>query len=142
MDTPQPLVTVVIPAFNAERHIEQAMRSVLAQTHAHLELLVVDDCSTDDTCSRVQAVTREDPRAALHMLERNSGGPARPRNVGVSRAHGKFIAFIDADDVWHPRKLEIQLAVLRDTGAGFVSTEKCDTPFESHGECTEDVTEI
>lgn len=104
-----PRVSVVIPAYNAELFIAQAVSSVLAQTFADWELIVVDDGSTDDTASRV-APFLCDPRISLHR--KANGGPASARNAGIRLAMANFIALLDADDYWLPRKLERQMAVM------------------------------
>ncbi len=99
------LVSVVIPAFNAEAYIGGAVESVLSQTHQNLELLVVDDGSTDDTRDTVTRI--EDPR--LELLSQTNEGVSRARNEGLSRTKGPFIAFLDADDYWLPEKIATQL---------------------------------
>jgi teichuronic acid biosynthesis glycosyltransferase TuaG len=125
------LVSVVIPACNAGRYIGAALESVLAQTHARLEAIVVDDASSDDTVAEVQALAARDERIRLLRLDSNHGGPAHPRNVGVRSAHGEWIAFLDADDLWHPRKLEFQMRTLARTRARMCSTAMRD--FTSPG---------
>jgi teichuronic acid biosynthesis glycosyltransferase TuaG len=125
-----PEVSIVMPAFNAEDTVVQSIASVVGQTFGDWELLVVDDCSTDRTAERVRDIARTDSRVTLHVLERNSGGPAGPRNVGVDRASGAFLAFLDADDRWAPEKLSRQLefmkrekAVLSSTGYDVVGAD-------------------
>lgn len=108
----QPLVSVVVPAFNAARYVEAALRSVLAQDYRHLEVFVVDDGSSDDTVARAGAVARMDDRVQVVSLERNSGCPAVARNAVLARARGELVAFLDADDLWTPRKLSEQVAAL------------------------------
>ena len=117
------IVSVIIPTFNADEFIAETIQSVLTQSHTDLELIVVDDCSTDDTVKIVREISYSDPRLILIELAENYGGPAGPRNIGVSRAVGKWTCFLDADDLWHPSKLSIQLASLRKTGASFCCTQ-------------------
>lgn len=105
----EPRVSVVIPTFNRARFLPDAIRSVLRQTHRDIELIVVDDGSTDHT--REVLAGFDDARLCLVFIER-SRSPARARNVGVARATGQFVAFLDSDDVWLPEKLERQLAAL------------------------------
>jgi glycosyltransferase involved in cell wall biosynthesis len=100
-----PEVTVVIPAFNAGRTIAAALQSVWAQTYSDYEVIVIDDGSTDDTASQVA----EWSDRITYMYQPNRG-PAGARNEALRRAHGRFVAFLDADDVWLPRKLERQVA--------------------------------
>jgi len=111
---PCPIVSVVIPAFNAARHIEVCVRSALAQRFKNLEVIVVDDGSEDDTLALVRRLQEADLRVRLLALETNSGRPAVPRNAGIAIARGEFVAFLDADDIWHPWKLSDQLAVMLD----------------------------
>lgn len=104
-----PLVSIIMPAHNAERFIEAAIRSVLAQHYQHWELLVIDDASTDNTAERVQHF--QDERIRYHRVER-IGAPAGVRNIGLQRAQGEFIAFLDADDLYLPDALEILTSCL------------------------------
>ena len=97
-------VSVVIPAYNCGPWVAEAVASALAQTHPPAEILVVDDGSTDDTAAHLAAFG-----SAIRVLRQANGGAAAARNAGVAAAAGSFIAFLDADDVWHPRKLERQL---------------------------------
>jgi len=108
-----PLVSVVLPTFNRAATIERAVRSVLAQTFDDLELIVVDDGSTDDTAERIAAF--EDVRLRYVKLEKN-GGAAAARNVGIGEARGKWVAFQDSDDEWLSEKLEMQMKRLAETG--------------------------
>lgn len=107
-----PLVSVVIPAFDAERFIAGAVESVLSQTHANLELIVIDDGSRDDTPEIVRSVA--DPR--VQLVSGPNRGVTRARNDGLSRSRGEAIAFLDADDRWRPVKLERQLRAMREPG--------------------------
>ncbi len=118
-----PLVSVVVPSFNSERYIRQTIESVRRQTLTDWELLVVDDGSTDNSPATVEALAGQDDRIRLVRLGRNAGRPAVPRNVGVRAARGAYVAFLDADDLWHPQKLDIQLRHMRACGARFSSTE-------------------
>lgn len=100
-------ISVIIPACNAEKYLTQALQSVINQTLQPLEIIVVDDGSTDDT----QAVTKEARSSIRYVRQINQGaGPAR--NAGVQMAQGSLIAFLDADDIWEPDKLAKQMAVL------------------------------
>ncbi len=104
------LVTAVIPAYNASRYLTEAVRSVLTQTHAELELVVIDDGSTDDTVEVATAAFGGDPRARVHSFE-NIGLPGA-RSRGLDLAKGGLLAQLDADDRWLPDKLAKQVAVL------------------------------
>lgn len=103
-----PLVSVVVPAFNAEATLERTLRSVSAQDYARLEILIVDDGSTDSTAEIAARFCAAEPRARL--LRKQNGGVASARNHGIARAGGDFIAPIDSDDLWHPAKISHQVA--------------------------------
>jgi len=108
------LVSVIVPVHNASATIERTLRSVMMQTYAHLEIIVVDDGSNDNGPAIVERIGREDPRIIL--LRQSNKGVASARNLCITHAHGAFIAPIDADDIWNPRKIEKQIAVLEDGG--------------------------
>jgi teichuronic acid biosynthesis glycosyltransferase TuaG len=131
-----PSVSVVMPAYNAQHYIAATIESVLTQTFSDFELLVVDDCSKDSTAEIVAGYASRDERVRLIRLPKNCGAPAGPRNFGVRAAAGKWIAFLDADDIWHPRKLATQLQVLTDTAALFCSTQMLDFEDEKQLEFT------
>lgn len=107
MHSSEPLVSVVIPAYNAERTIRTTLISVLRQTASDFEVIVVDDGSTDGTSEIAGSLG--DPR--VRVLHQRNAGHASARNTGIADAHGKYVAVVDADDVWLPQKLERQLAV-------------------------------
>jgi len=114
-----PAVSVVMPAHNAVRFIGAAIESVLAQTHADWELIVVDDASTDGTSNRARAYAERDARVRYISTTHNVG-VAGARNLGLEMARGRYIAFLDSDDLWFPRKLELQVEFL-DSSQGSVS---------------------
>ncbi len=116
-----PTVSVVMPTFNNEAHIGAAIASVRAQTRGDWELIVVNDCSTDNTAAVVESFAEQDPRIRLMTLASNMGAPAGPRNLAAEAANGQYIALLDADDLWHPQKLDLQLNAVAATGARFVS---------------------
>ena len=107
-----PLVSVITPAWNAEEHIAATIGSVRAQTMADWEMLIVDDCSLDRTAAVVEKLAGEDRRLRL-IRRRQNGGPARARQAGLDAAGGRYIAFLDSDDMWLPSKLERQLAFMQ-----------------------------
>ncbi|QGP80133.1 glycosyltransferase [Sphingobium sp. CAP-1] len=104
------LISVVIPAYNAERWIARTLESVQAQTHSNLEILVVDDGSRDNSAAIVEQFAACDPR--IRLIRQPNGGVARARNTGWRQAKSDYIAFVDADDLWTPDKTERQLALL------------------------------
>jgi len=120
------LVSVVIPCYNAASFIGATLDSVLAQTYRQLEVIVVDDCSKDASVEIIRRYVGADSRVTLIQMERNAGAPAGPRNRGVRAARGDWIAFLDADDLWHSRKLEHQMAAIKATGARMCSTSMKD----------------
>lgn len=120
MDTNnQPLITVVMPNYNGHRFVEQSIDSVLAQTYKNFELIVIDDCSKDDSLQIIRAKSESDSRIKIIELRENSG-VANARNVGVKEARGEYIALIDNDDLWAIDKLERQLALAKNVGADIV----------------------
>lgn len=107
-----PLVSVIVPLFNAERTIETALRGLLAQDWTALEILVVDDASTDGSAARVAAMVEADPRIRLLTMARN-GGAYPARNAGLAAAGGAFVTVHDSDDWSHPSKIRLQVEALR-----------------------------
>ena len=102
------LVSVIMPAYNAEKYIGQAIESVQKQTYENWELLIIDDGSTDKTCELVNQKALEDSRICLHKNPENKG-VSYTRNRGVQLAKGEWIAFLDSDDMWQPEKLQKQI---------------------------------
>jgi len=117
-------VSAIITNYNNAPTVARAIQSVREQSFSDWELIVVDDASQDGSVGEIKSALRGEPRGRLEVMPVNSGGPGRPRNHAVTMARGRWVAFLDADDVWHPRKLEIQLAAARETGARFVSTRR------------------
>jgi glycosyltransferase involved in cell wall biosynthesis len=113
---PSSVVSVVMPVYNAEPWLRRSVESVLGQTHPSLELLAVDDGSSDGSWAMLEDCAAADARVRPIRLERN-GGVAAARNAGIAAATGDYIAFLDSDDWWHPRKLEWQLAQMAAAGA-------------------------
>ena len=114
-----PLVSVIMPAYNAEAFIEEAIDSVLSQSIADLELIVIDDCSRDNTCDVVLDFAKRDNRVRLIHNERNMG-VARTRNRGLEMCRGKYVALLDSDDYWKPMLLERMIARAEETAADIV----------------------
>jgi glycosyltransferase involved in cell wall biosynthesis len=101
----QALVSCIVPVFNGERYLREALDSILAQTYRPLEVVVADDGSTDGSAA-VAAAYGDRAR----WLSQPTAGPAATRNLGLRAARGEFVAFLDADDLWHPEKLSRQVA--------------------------------
>ena len=123
-----PEISVVIPAYNAEKFILNAVESVLAQTFRDFELIVVNDGSTDQTQRLLSGYTNE-----IKIVSKENGGLSAARNTGIATASGKWVAFLDADDRWHPEKLQKQFEVVKGQGeVGFCSTRA--VLVDEHGE--------
>ena len=115
-----PIVSVIMPAYNAERFIQTAIESVLAQTFQDFELIIVDDCSTDQTNDLICSYALKDARiVALQNAE--NFGVAATRNYAMSKARGEWIAFLDSDDLWRRDKLEKQMALIKEHPEAIVS---------------------
>ncbi len=109
-------ITVVMPVYNASSYLRETIDSVLQQTYEHWELLILDDCSTDDSLQIARAYEAQDVRIRVIPAEKNVG-VARVRNRGIQQASGTHIALLDSDDVWTSDKLERQMELVRRTGA-------------------------
>lgn len=121
-----PLVSVIIPAYNAGRTIDSALRSLFAQTFRDFEAIVIDDGSSDDTVERAAAWGE-----AVRVYSQPNGGPARARNTGIRLARGRLLAFLDADDLWLPTKLERQVRYFErypETGLLHTGAHVCSRP--------------
>lgn len=110
------LISIIMPTYNCGRFIKESIDSVLAQTYSNWELIIMDDCSTDDTKSVVH--TYNDPRIHYLSNEHNMGA-ALTRNRALREAKGRYIAFLDSDDLWMPEKLEKQIAFMETNGYAF-----------------------
>jgi len=134
----KPLVSVVMPAFNAEQFIEAAVNSVLSQTYSHWELLIIDDASQDASFRIIETLAKEDFRIKF-LQNKENRGTGIARNKGIRAAQGDFIAFLDADDLWKPQKLEIQLKLMQEQEVTvcFSSYEQIDEQGNSRNELIE-----
>ncbi len=115
------LVSIIVPVYNAGQYIEETIKMVCRQTYTQWELILVDDCSTDDGRKKMEAFCKKDARINLIHQKENQGA-AMARNVGLSYAKGRFIAFLDADDIWISEKLEKELHFMKEQNVGFVFT--------------------
>ncbi len=111
-------VSVIMPAYNGEKYIDGAMRSVIEQTYKNLELIVIDDGSSDRTSEIVMGIKSTDERVVY--LSQTNAGQGKARNTGIKVARGEFIAFLDQDDLWIEKKLERQIEALKETKADVV----------------------
>ena len=111
--SPSPtLVSIITPTFNCEKFIAETILSVQAQTYQDWELLIVDDCSTDKTVEIISSFQEKDSRIKYFYNTTNKGS-AISRNIALQNAKGKWIAFLDSDDLWHPEKLEKQIEFMK-----------------------------
>jgi teichuronic acid biosynthesis glycosyltransferase TuaG len=106
-------VSIITPSYDSSKYIASTIKSVLGQTYYNWEMLIIDDCSLDDSNSIVEKFIKNDSRIKLFKLDINSG-PANARNFGIERAEGEYIAFLDADDMWLPCKLEMQIKFMEE----------------------------
>ena len=130
------LVSIITPLYNGERFVAQTIESVLAQTYPHWEMIIINDGSKDNSEAIVQKYTEQDAR--IQLVSQPNAGSAAARNNGIRRASGRYIALLDADDLWEPFFLESQLHLMQKTGALLVygshkriddKNQECLTPF-------------
>lgn len=114
-------VSVITPSYNSEKYISETIASVRKQTYQDWELIIVDDCSTDNTCAIIEKNIKEDSRVKLIRQEHNAGA-AQARTRAMENATGRFIAYLDADDIWLPQKLEMQVKFMLEHNIGFSCT--------------------
>ena len=123
MNNPEELVSIIVPVYNAGIYIEETINSVRAQTYICWELILVDDHSKDDTLSVVKNYLASVNDERIRLIEKKTNeGAAAARNRGIDAAKGRYIAFLDADDLWMPDKLEKELAFMKKKQAAFVFT--------------------
>lgn len=122
------LVSVVMPAYNSAKYIRESVDSVLRQEYRNLELVIADDASNDDTLALVQEMARNDVRITVLPSESNQGAGAT-RNRAIQATRGRYLAFLDADDVWAPNKLQRQISFMQENTYAFT--------FTSYRMCTE-----
>lgn len=128
------LVSIITTLYESGDYIAKTIESVRAQTYSDWELVITDDCSTDDGPSIVESFAAQDSRIRLLRLECN-GGPGVARNNSIKNSEGQYIAFLDSDDTWMPDKLEKQLALMKKTGCGVVYSSylTCDSDDRING---------
>lgn len=115
-----PEISIIIPVYNGSEYIEETVNSVIAQTCTNWELIITNDGSTDQTGQILKALQDRDSR--ILVVTQQNGGMGKARNAAIAIARGEYLAFIDADDLWVPEKLDKQLAAMRDSGADLVYT--------------------
>ena len=122
------LVSVIMPTYNSGRFVAESIESILNQTYTHLELLITDDGSTDDTPQIIRSYEQKDSRIRYFAMSDNMGA-GHARNLSIELARGQYIAFCDSDDTWLPEKLEKQIA--------FMKKRQCCFCFSSYFICDE-----
>jgi teichuronic acid biosynthesis glycosyltransferase TuaG len=113
MLAPSPVVSIVMPVYNMAAYLPQAVDSVRTQTLPNWELIIADDASTDASLAIAKKYAARDPRIHVLSLPVNSRGAARPRNAALDHTNGRYVAFLDADDIWLPQKLERQISFMQ-----------------------------
>ena len=126
------IISIIMPNYNGAKYLQKSIESVINQTNADWELIIVDDYSTDESVSIINGKVEKDERIKLHILNENSGTPGVPRNKGLDTAKGDYIAFLDSDDIWHPQKLAIQLKFMLKHNSKFSFTNVL--PFSNDSE--------
>lgn len=124
------LVSIIMPSYNCGEFVEETIRSVQAQTYQNWEIIFMDDCSTDDTIRKMSAIRDKDKRIHLYQNIANLGA-AVSRNNALREAKGKWIAFLDSDDLWEPTKLEKQVTFMKENGYKFSYT--CYSEMDGEG---------
>lgn len=117
------MISIIVPAYRAEKVIGEAIDSVVAQTYPNWELLLVEDAGGDGTAEIIEEYVREHGESRIRLIRQpENGGAAKARNRGLREAAGRYIAYLDADDLWEPEKLERELRFMREKDAAFVFT--------------------
>ncbi len=132
-DTPE--VTIITPCYNSSRYITECIQSVLNQSFSDWEMIIVDDNSRDSTLDVISKVSSHENRIKVLELDKNVG-PSKARNIGFDNSNGKFIAFLDSDDIWYPEKLEYQVNYMNKNKYSFTYTyyDKVDENGKSLGQ--------
>lgn len=120
------LVSIIIPTYNAEFVLPRALSSIFNQTYKNIEILIVDDCSSDNTVELLKEFeSKQGERLKVFSTQKNSGGPATPRNIGLSHSKGEFVGFMDQDDFFLPNKIEDQVAFLVNNPSSYFVSGLC-----------------
>lgn len=128
METDFGLVSIIMPSYNSSKYIAKTIDSIVSQFYTNWELLITDDCSTDNTCEIIKGYAAYDQRIKLFVMEENKGAGVA-RNKSIEEAKGRYIAFCDSDDRWKPEKLEVQLR--------FMVENRVEICYSSYLKCNE-----
>lgn len=123
------MVSIIMPTYNSAQYVSESIKSIISQSYENWELLITDDCSTDDTMSIISAFSKQDNRIKIFKTPQNEGAGIA-RNKSIHEACGRFIAFCDSDDIWKSEKLSTQLS--------FMAANNVDICYSSYIECDED----
>ncbi len=115
------LVSIITPCYNSEKFIRQCIESIITQTYTNWEIIIVDDCSIDNSKYEIESFSKYDIRIKTFFLDKNIGA-AEARNIGIRHAKGEYIAFLDSDDLWKPQKLEKQISFMKTNNIAFSYT--------------------
>ncbi|PER82243.1 glycosyltransferase family 2 protein [Bacillus cereus] len=135
----KPCISIITPSYNASSFIKETIQSVQSQTYKNWEMIIIDDVSKDNTCELIKEEIKKDNRIRLIELQEN-GGAAIARNTGINCAKGKYIAFLDSDDLWLPEKLEKQVAFMQNNDLAFSFTSY--QIMDQDGNLTEKVVQV
>ena len=127
------LVSIITPSYNSAKFIKECIESVIAQTYTNWEMLIIDDCSRDDSYLLIKELAKQEWRIKYFLLDKNIGA-AGARNVAIRKAKGKYIAFLDSDDLWEPQKLEKQIS--------FMETEDIAFSFSTYQPMSDDESKL
>jgi len=124
MDKPTPLVSIIMPVYNSKKYVKESINSVVSQTYSQWELIIIDDCSKDNTYEFLFAEYSDNKKIKILQNNYNSGAGVT-RNKGLENAQGSLIAFLDADDLWLPEKLSKQVTFMNERSCAIVHTSYC-----------------
>ena len=113
------LVSIITPCYNSEKYLDECIKSVISQSYQNWELLIVDDNSSDNSSTIINSYSKNDDRIKPIFLKDNLG-PASARNMAISKSKGKYLAFLDSDDIWLPEKLKVQINFMKKNNYSFV----------------------
>lgn len=117
----QDVVSVIMPIYNASKFLDKTLQSIFAQTYKNIEIVLVDDCSKDNSAEIIKGYMSEHPEIVYHLQEKNMGA-GEARNKALELASGRYVAFLDSDDIWLPEKTERQLKLMKETDCAFSYT--------------------
>ena len=118
-----PLISIIVPIYNSDSFLDQTINSIISQTYTQWELILVNNGSSDRSKFLMDSYEKKDQRIKCIHFEKNSGGPAFPRNEGMKISKGEYVAFLDADDFWEKEKLEKQISLIDSNTKLIISSE-------------------